>query len=337
MIRKQHIDLVNRLLRSPRKKRVVYTRRIVNDAIVEGIGYYLDNKMVLMHKDSGDPNVDDAGTIIWNTKENKKPDGSPIPPSNELTVSYHGRMRSKERSILAPEIYETILFGLEMDVSNPSVVKRKYFYNEIAVVVVWEKQGLIVTEMSVAPTRRQGFLEQVPLLFEDLKNAGLEWGGFGVINETSFLRMMADRRVSQIVHSVNDMFRKGLQNYSPEERSAIRPWIKQVAKMQASHEIYDYNTRDGVTKYLEVHPGHTYEGFFLAPTLTDRQKKVLENWGLSLTKAEDGTKPSFKFSAMSDDRPTDLEIHTYLFDMSQFSGNAHEWAQTKKSCKLTEL
>jgi len=337
VIKKHHTGLVERILRSPRKKRIVYTKKIVNDNIIEGIGYYLDNRMVLMHKDSDNPTVADAGTVIWNRKENSRPDGVPMPPPDELTVSYHGRMRSKERSILAPEIYETILLGIEMNVSNPSVVKRKYFYNDIAVVVVWEKEGLVVTEMSVAPTRKRGFLEQVPLLFEDLTNAGLEWGSFGVINETSFLRMMAGRINNQIVHAVNDWYKKGLRNYSLPKRVLMTPWIKQVAKMQASHEIYDYNTRDGVTKYLEVHPGHTYEAFLLAPTLTDDQKKVLDKWGLSLTKAEEGAEPSFKFRPVSDDRPTDLEIHTYLFDMSQFSGNAHEWAQTKKSCKLTEL
>ena len=78
------------------------------------------------------------------------------------------------------------------------------------------------------------------------------------------------------------------------------------------------------------------EGALFCPPLTDEQKEVLSKWGLSLKRSETGNVPTFAFRPVAEDAKYS-QCHIYLFDMSQFSGNAHEWAQTKKSCKLTEL
>ena len=326
-----------RILASPRKTRVEFTKRVQGNSIVKGIAYYLDREMVLMKTKSSTPTVKDAYAVIWNTGENKRPDNKgPMPRKEEMVVSYHSKLRSKERSILPDEIYEAILYGIPMDMSNPNVTKTKYFYDDIAVVVAWEDTATIVSEMSVAPTRRRGFLEQIPLMFEDLRRVGMEHGGLSVMNATSFARMMADRILNPIVHTVSDWFNHGLINYTEEERKLKIPYINKVSELLRAHEIYDYDMNKGVLTNKGVHQGSLYEGALFCPPLTDEQKEVLSKWGLSLKKSETGNVPTFAFRPVAEDAKYS-QCHIYLFDMSQFSGNAHEWAQTKKSCKLTEL
>ena len=251
-------------------------------------------------------------------------------------MKVHAQERSRERSILADEIYETILFGFEMDMSNRKVTKRKYFKDDIAVVVAWEDTGVIITEMSLSPTRRKGFIDQIPLLFEDLRNVGLKWGGLTVFDTTTLLLMMSDRDLNPLVHQTNDAFRHGLHKFTDEQLEMMKPAIKTVSTLQKMHEVYDYNTVDGEVYRGEVHHGHMYGAAFYAPPLNAKQKKVLDKWGLTLQKAEEGEIPSFVFKPIAKDRPVP-NVEAYMFDMSQFSGNAHEWFFSKTSCKLTEL
>ena len=175
-------NIAIRTLRSHRKTRIEFTRYTKRGHRATGIAYYLDNYIALMKNDTSNPTIDDVFTVIFNRGINDQPDGTPIPPQEEFIISEHGQDRSRERSILADEIYETILLGIPMDMSQSKDEKKfKYFKDDIAVVVVWEDTGVIITEMSLAPTRRKGFIDQVPILFEDLKGAGLKWGGLTVL------------------------------------------------------------------------------------------------------------------------------------------------------------
>ena len=328
--------IAKRVLHSHRKTRIEFTRKIKGDKVYPGIAYYLDNYAILMKNTNDVHTVDDVFKVLWDSNMNTRPNGEAIPPQEDFIMKVHAQERSRERSIMADEIYETILFGLEMDMSNPKVTKKKYFKDDIAVVVAWEDTGVIITEMSLSPTRRKGFIDQIPILFEDLRNVGLKWGSLTVLDKTAYLYMLADREINQLIHHVTDAFKFGLQNHTKEQLEMIKPGIKIVSQLQKTHEVYDYNTVDGVLHRGEVNAGHMYQAAFLAPPLTDKQKKVLEKWGLSLKKASEGDIPSITFEPISKDKPVP-NVEVYMFDMSQFSGNAHEWFFSKTSCKLSQL
>lgn len=329
--------IAERTLRSHRKTRVEFTRYIKGGHRTTGIAYYLDNYIVIMKNGTTDPSIDDAFRVFYNKRINKQPDGTPMPLQNDFIISEHGQERSRERSILADEIYETILMGIPMDMSQKEGERKfKYLKDDIAVVVSWEATGVIITEMSLSPTRRKGFIDQIPLLFEDLKGAGLKWGGLTVLDKTTLLMMMSNRFLNPLIYRANDWFRIGLDKFTKEELEQIKPHLQVASMLQKMHEVYDYNTVDGETLRGQVHPGHTYEAVFFAPSLNDKQKKVLDKWGLTLKKAEDGEIPSFVFKPISKDRPVP-NVEAYLFDMSQFSGNAHTWFFPRKPCKLTNM
>ena len=328
--------IAKRVLHSHRKTRIEFTRKIKGNNVFKGTAYYLDNYVILMRNANDDHSIDDVFKVVWDSNMNTRPGGDPIPPQEDFIMKVHAQERSRERSILADEIYETILFGIAMDMSNPKVTKIKYFKDDIAVVVAWEDTGVIITEMSLSPTRRKGFIDQIPLLFEDLRNIGLKWGGLTVFDVTTYLYMLADRKWNPVIHQANDCFVHGLHKFNDEQLDQITPAIKAVSALQKSNEVYDYNTVDGEVHRGEVHAGHMYECSLFAPPLTSKQKKVLEKWGLSLKKAEQGEIPTFTFKPVAKDKPVP-DVEAYLFDMSQFSGNAHEWFFSKAPCKLTEL
>ena len=321
-------DPIDKVLSSPHRKRVEFTRTNSKGKLIKGIAYYYDNVMLQMRNRSPNPTRDD----VWKAKfpkENRIPKSNkPIPPRNELSVSYHGQVRSAERFLMPEVIYDTVLNGIAMDMSNPKVTKTKYFKGTVEVVVAWEPNGaLIVTEINAKPIHSYGFLEGIPLMFEELRNAGVTHGGWFVFDKMTHLEQVASLPFyNRLLEQIAAM--KLMENefeLTEDQKKQLRMLINFIAPLQNNHVKWEYDMNKGHLVNEKFIGDRAYTSMLFLREITPQTKEILSKWGVDIDENVDVMKdhPGF-FTG-------DAEI--FLFEMPL----SLDWAFSKKRCKLTQM
>ena len=319
-------DSIDKVLLSPHRKRVEFTRTNSKGELRKGIAYYYNNVMLKMKNRSTNPTRDDVWKAIFPKRNHIPKSNKPIPPRNELSVSHHGQVRSAERFIIPAVIYDTILNGIAMDMSNPKVTKTKYFKDTVEVVVAWEPDGaLIVTEINAKPIHSYGFLEGIPLMFEELRNIGVTHGGWFVFDKMTHLEQVASLPpYSRILEQIA-LMKLMEHKLTEEQKKQLRLLINFIAPLQNNHVKWEYDMNKGHLVNEKFIGDRAYTSLLFLREVTPQIKEILSKWGVDIDENVDVMKdhPGF-FTG-------DAEI--FLFEMPL----SLDWAFSKKRCKLTQM
>jgi len=346
---KLQVKAINELLNSRNKNPVSFTAEFKpNGRMILGRAFYLDNKMVIMKRFHGRKRINNVKSFEINQglTVNKNPlNGAPIPPRKNIWVSYNGEERKRQRGLKDKDIYEAILHGLVTDQSDKKHKRRKYHYEDIEVTVEWRPQEVeVITVWSILPTKTAGFIENVPLLWKELSQIGIQKMSVQLQAKDLVPKLMGVdsgvRNAIKLITNYQEEARTGIQ-HSSEHSWVYYQTLKNLRAFLRDNTItYEYDSDNGVVKKFDVQPEENYTMVLnlisRKSKLTPKQKLVLRIWGLD-TKKYTWDKKEILVPDIPALEQASSGGHNIacIYDMAKFSGNPHAWYYSRTKCKLS--
>ena len=311
------------------KKKAFYTRRrgkkveqtsLVNgQAIPKNMTFYWDNVLIKTR------NVPPFNEVISYVEL----DQNPKPRQVKVDINPHTTNRLKDRSISEKEVEDTVLLGLQVDDTKAypgKVFFNKYFYRDDMCVVGTAHKGrvTVVTAYRITAIGDVGFLKNtLQWLARSLSNRS-DVTRFYVVDRTAVAICAQDPIVQRTPAIFNTLASLPVQEREQWANNEVFiNMCMHAERLKKKLNVMPWDSRTDMGTTFNPKPDHDYN--FLVEIdmpnsgqLDDITKHILKNSGLDVDRYPN---VCVQMPGIGGDTAV------IMFDLRDFSGDAHIWAQ----------